>query len=84
MAGFAKDEAEIAERLSKFLKGQIQDAKLTYGDLAERLEKHGHPHESAESIKQKLKRGTFPATFFWATVAALGMESVAVKDIKKR
>lgn len=82
--GFAKDEDEIAARLSAFLKARITDAKLTYGELAERLQKHGHPHESAESIKQKLKRGTFPATFFWATVAALGLDHVALKDIKKR
>ena len=35
----------------------------------------------AESIKQKLKRGTFPATFFLATLAALGMESVELDQI---
>ena len=79
--GFAKDEAEIAGRLSEYLKARIIAAKLTYGELAELLRKHGHPNESAESIKQKLKRGTFPATFFWATVAALGLGRVDLRDL---
>lgn len=79
--GFAKSEEEIAERASAYLKTHITEAGLTYGDLAKALRKHGHPDETAESIKQKLKRGTFPATFFIATIAALGLEHVAIEDI---
>jgi hypothetical protein len=79
--GFAKSEEEIARRASAFLKAEIQKAELTYGELADLLRKHGHPDESAETIKQKLKRGTFPATFFLATVAALGLPHVALEDI---
>jgi hypothetical protein len=79
--GFAKTEAEIAERVAAFLKAEIQAAEITYGELAERLRKHGHPNESAETIKQKLKRGTFSATFLLATAAALGLEHVALDEI---
>ncbi|MBI3439659.1 MAG: hypothetical protein HY054_13620 [Proteobacteria bacterium] len=79
--GFAKSEEDIAARASQFLKDRIADADLTYADLAKELRKHGHPNESAESVKQKLKRGTFPATFFLATLAALGLESVELGDI---
>jgi hypothetical protein len=79
--GFAKSEAEIAERLSAFLKERIKEAELTYADLAKELRKHGHPDESAETIKQKLKRGTFSATFLLATVAALGLEHVRLDDV---
>jgi hypothetical protein len=79
--GFAKTEAEIAGRVAAFLKAEIQAAEITYAELAERLRKHGHPNESAETIKQKLKRGTFSATFLLATAAALGLEHVALDDI---
>ncbi len=79
--GFAKSETEIAARISDFLKSEIQRAELTYGDLAKELRKHGHPNESAETIKQKLKRGTFSATFLLAALAALGLEHVALDDI---
>jgi len=79
--GFAKSEAEIAERIAAYLKQEIQAAELTYGELADRMRKHGHTSESAETIKQKLKRGTFSATFLLAVVAALGLEHVALEDI---
>jgi hypothetical protein len=78
--GFAKTEAEIAARLSDYLKQKIQDAEITYAELAKEMKRHGHT-ESAETIKQKLKRGTFSATFLLAAVAALGLEHVALEDI---
>jgi len=49
--------------------------------IANRLREHGLPDETEHSIKAKLKRGTFPATFFLATLAALGRESVGLADI---
>lgn len=79
--GFAKTEAEIAARLSAFIKAELERAEMTYAQLARELRKHGHPDETAESIKQKLKRGTFPATFLLATVAALGLESVDLDSV---
>lgn len=79
--GFAKDEAEIAARASAFLKAEIKKAEMTYAELAECMRKHGHPNESEQTIKQKLKRGTFPATFFLAAVAALGLGHVELDQI---
>jgi hypothetical protein len=79
--GFAKNEAEIAKRASDFLKAEIGKAELTYAQLADLMRKHGHPNESAETIKQKLKRGTFPATFLLAAMAALGLENVDLDEI---
>jgi hypothetical protein len=49
--------------------------------LAKRLKKHGLPNESPDSIKVKLKRGTFAATFFVACLAALELEGVALEEI---
>jgi len=79
--GFARSENEIADRVSEFLKTRITEAELTYADLAKELRKHGHPSETAESVKQKLKRGTFSATFLLATLAALGLEGVRLEDV---
>jgi len=39
-----------------------------------KLKAHGLPGETLDSIKAKLKRGTFAATFFLAVVAALELE----------
>lgn len=81
MAGFAKTEAEIAERVSRFLKAELKRADMTYADLAGELAKHGLKGETTDSIKSKLARGTFAATFLLATLAAMEMEGVRLEDI---
>ena len=79
--GLAQTEAELAERLSRFLKAELKRAAITYAELADKLAEHGVHGESENSIKSKLKRGTFPATFLIATVAALGLSHVAMDQI---
>jgi hypothetical protein len=81
MAGFAKTEAEIAERVSRFLKAELKRADVTYEELAERLAKHGVKGETANSIAAKLKRGTFPATFLLASIAALERDGLSLSEI---
>lgn len=81
MAGFAKTEAEIAERVSRFLKAELKRADVTYEALAERLTKHGVKDETAASIKNKLARGTFPATFLLGCIAALELDGVKLADV---
>ena len=81
MAAFAKSESEIAERARAFLKAELKRRGLTYDDLAERLAKHGLKGETEASIKNKLQRGTFAATFLLATLAALELEGVRLEDI---
>jgi hypothetical protein len=49
--------------------------------MAERLSKHGIKGETVDSIKAKLKRGTFPATFLLASLAALEMEGLRLEDL---
>jgi hypothetical protein len=78
--GFAKTEAEIGERVARFIKVELKRANLTYDELAERLKEHGLS-ETRNSITAKLKRGTFPATFLIAVVAALEMEGMRLEDI---
>lgn len=78
--GFAKSEAEIAERTARFIKAELKRANVTYEELAERLKEHGLL-ETRNSIAAKLKRGTFPATFLLACMAALDLGSVVLDDI---
>ena len=78
---FAKTEAEIAERASKFLKAELKRAGLTYDDLADRLARHGLKGETRNSVTSKLARGTFPATFFLASIAALELDGVRLEDV---
>lgn len=73
-------EKEWATRASAFLKHKLQDGEVTYVELAKRLKKHGFK-ETEASITMKLKRGTFPATFFLACLAALQLDGVALEEI---
>lgn len=79
--GLAATEEELRDRLSSFVKAELKRRKLTYADLAERLKAHGLPEESETTIKAKLKRGAFAATFLVATLAALEMEGVRLQDL---
>ncbi len=73
-------EKDWGESASRFLKAELKRADVTYEELAKRLKPHGF-EESAASIANKLKRGTFPATFFLAAMAAIGMEGLRLEDI---
>jgi hypothetical protein len=68
------------DRARLFLKAEIKRADVTYEELAKRLKGHGFS-ESAASIANKLSRGTFAATFFLATLAALELEGVRLEDL---
>jgi hypothetical protein len=78
--GFAKTEAEIGERAARFVKAELKRANVTYDELAERLKEHGLS-ETRNSIAAKLKRGTFPATFLLAVMAAIELESISLTDL---
>lgn len=72
---------EVRERMiAQFLKAELKRANVTYEELAARLEKEGMS-ETKASIASKLSRGTFSATFFVATLVAIGVESIRLGDI---
>ncbi len=75
-----KSEEEWAERAAAFLKHKLKETDVTYDELARRLRKHGL-NETKASITNKLARGTFPATFFLACIAAMELEGVALEEI---
>ncbi len=72
---------EWEERAAAFLKHKLQEGEVTYAELARRLKKHGFKSESEASVTMKLKRGTFPATWFLAVLAALELDGVALEEI---
>lgn len=74
-------EAEWAERAAAFLKHKLREGEVTYVELAKRLKKHGFKAETEASITNKLKRGSFSATFFLACLAALDLDGVALEEI---
>ena len=79
--GLAETEEELALRASRFVKAELKRAGLTYSDLAAKLKAHGLSSETEASIKAKLRRGTFAATFLLATLAALEMEGLRLEDL---
>lgn len=76
----AKSEKEWADRARRFLKAEMKRADVTYAELAKRLKAHGL-EETEASITSKLGRGTFAATFFLATIAALELEGIRLEDL---
>ena len=68
------------DRARLFLKAELKRADVTYDDLAKRLKDHGI-NENAASIANKLSRGTFAATFFLASLIAIGCGTVKLEDI---
>lgn len=61
------------------MKVELKRADVTYEELAKRLKKHGLT-ETPDSIKAKVKRGTFPATFPAAVLSALELETMKIED----
>jgi Domain of unknown function (DUF6471) len=76
-----KSVEEWEERAAAFLKHKLQEAEVTYAELAKRLKKHGYKTETEASVTNKLKRGSFPATWFLAVLAALDLDGVALEEI---
>jgi hypothetical protein len=74
-------EAEWAARAVAFVKHKLQEAEVTYAELAKRLKKHGFKTETEASVTNKLARGSFSATWFLAVLAALDLDGVALEEI---
>jgi hypothetical protein len=73
-------EQEWADRAKRFVKAELKRADVTYEELAQRLRATGL-EETAASVANKLARGTFPATFFFAVMRAIGREHVNIADV---
>jgi hypothetical protein len=76
----ATKEREWADRAKRFVKAELKRAEVSYAELAQRLKEHGLK-ETESSITAKLNRGTFAATFFLATMKAIGREHINLADV---
>jgi hypothetical protein len=76
----SKPKRSWEDRARLYLKAEIKRADITYEELARRLDQHDIK-ENAASIANKLARGTFAATFFLATLAALESEGLRLEDL---
>ena len=73
-------EREWAHRARRFVRAEIKRAEISYAELAQRLKEHGL-EETEASIANKLRRGTFGAIFFLATMKAIGRGTVNLEDV---
>jgi Domain of unknown function (DUF6471) len=73
-------EKQWADRARRYVKAELKRAEVSYAELARRLKEHGL-EETESSITAKLNRGTFAATFFLATMKAIGREQVNIADV---
>jgi hypothetical protein len=73
-------ERRLPDRARRFVKAELKRAEVSYAELARRLKEHGL-EETEASITAKLNRGTFAATFFLATMKAIGQRTVNLEDI---
>ncbi len=78
--GIVGTEREWADRARRYVKVELKRAEVGYAELARRLKEHGL-EETEASITAKLNRGTFAATFFLATMKAIGRQSVNLEDV---
>jgi hypothetical protein len=79
-AGGWSTEREWTERAKRFVKAELKRADVTYEELAGRLREMGL-EETKVSIASKLSRGGFGATFFIATMKAIGRETVNISEV---
>jgi hypothetical protein len=73
-------EREWAGKAQRFVKAELKRADVTYDELATRLRAMGL-HETQASIASKLSRAGFSASFFLATMKAIGRERIDLTDI---
>ena len=72
-------EREWAEKAQRFVKAELKRADVTYEELANRLRAMGL-QETKVSIASKLSRAGFSASFFLATMKAIGRQTVNLEE----
>ena len=78
---YPKSDKEWADRTARYVKAQLKRHDITYDELAERLKPLGYDGETRASIANKLARGTFPAPFLLAAMAAMEEGSIKIEDV---
>ena len=74
------ENRQWADRVRRYVKAELKREEIGYAELARRLKNQGL-EETEASITAKLNRGTFAATFFLATMKAIGRDQVNLADL---
>jgi len=74
------ENRQWSDRVRRYVKAELRREEVSYAELARRLKGQGL-EETEGSITAKLNRGTFPATFFLASMKAIGRENVNIADL---
>jgi hypothetical protein len=69
--------------LSRFLFAELKSQNVTYPEFAKRLRKSGWGRETRASVANKLSRGAFSASFFFATLEVLGVDYIDCDEIRR-
>jgi hypothetical protein len=72
-------ERQWTDRVRRYVKAELKREEISYAELARRL-KAQELEETEASITAKLNRGTFSATFFLASMKAIGREHVNLAE----
>ena len=81
----AREKAVIAQTLDwqslakRLLKAELKRRDLSYRDLADKLGAVG-VKETERNLRNKISRGTFPASFFLQCLAAIGVKNLRLDD----
>lgn len=78
---YPKTDKEWADRTARYVKAKLKRHAMTYDDLAEKIKPYGFGRETKGSIANKLARGTFPAPFLLAAMAAMEEGSIKIEDV---
>ncbi len=78
---YPTSDKEWADRTARYVKAQLKKHNVTYDELAVRLKPYGYEGETRSSIANKLSRGTFPAPFLLATMAAMEEGAIKLEDV---
>jgi len=72
-------EREWAEKTQRFVKAELKRANVTYEELANRLRAMGL--QETKVYASKLSRAGFSASFFLATMKAIGRQTVNLEEV---
>lgn len=76
----ADPREEWAGRASRFLKAELKRAGVTYEELSRRLVEQGIV-ETKGAVAVKVNRGAYPAWFFFASMKAIGKDTISLADL---
>ena len=73
-----RSEQEWRDEIKNMLRAELKRRDVTYEELAQKLKAIG-VEETESGIRNKISRGTFPATFLYQCLDAIGVRLIPFK-----